>query len=126
MNQRESPAEQLPELVRDWGDIVAQVATECGVSPEVARSLGEAAALRIAGEYGGRHFYLAQCMMVRLDRRDRAILDEFTGNNYEALAAKHGRSERHIRRLVKRATFVDLLQRQGDMFPEGRTAPSRR
>lgn len=126
MTGRVSPAEKLPELVQDWADIVAQVAGELGLTPAQAEQLGKAAALRITDEYGGRNFYLAQCMSLRLDQRDTKILADFNGHNYEELAKRYSKSVRQIRRLVARAKAVDLLTRQGDFFPEERDVPSRR
>lgn len=126
MNEHLTPAERLPELVQDWADIVAQVAAEYGLAPDAARALGAAAALRLTDEYGGRNFYLAQCMSLRLSQRDQEILAAFNGRNYDELASTFKKSVRHIRRLVRRAKAADLLTRQGDFFPEGRSVPNRR
>lgn len=126
MNEHVTPAERLPELVQDWADIVAEVAAEHGLVGDAARALGAAVALRLTDEYGGRNFYLAQCMSLRLSQRDQEILAAFNGHNYEELATRFKKSSRHIRRLVRRAKAADLLTRQGDFFPEDRALPSRR
>lgn len=128
MNEQ-SPAEALPEIIQDWADIAFAVLTKRGrLAEDAARTLANEIAVEITGEYGGRTFYLAKCAMLRLDRRDRMILDEFNGHNHALLAKKHSVSERHIRRLIGRMEALETRKRQVPLFPSEPppAAPNRR
>ncbi len=120
--------EKLPELVQDWADIAEQVISKNPSKPP--KAVGKLIALAITEEYGGRGFYLAKCLMLKLDRRDSEILQSFhlgpLKGDYVGLARAHGVSERHVRRIIRRAIRLEVMKRQMPLLPEPEAQPNRR
>lgn len=123
----------LPGVLQEWADIVAGAVLDHFQEADpahVARAAREAI-MRIAEDFGGTSTstYLNKGHVarraIRLDARDREILEAFNGHNYAELCRKYKLADRHIRRLVKRAQAVETARRQDDMF-EGRALPTRR
>lgn len=129
----QSPADDeldpLPGVLENWSHIVAGAVADFvpGVAAELALRAGREAVMRLSEEYGGAsaHTYLNKAQSIRLDARDREILAKFNGRNFTALGLEYRLSDRHIRRLVKRAEAIEKARRQDDMFP-GRELPDRR
>jgi Mor family transcriptional regulator len=68
---------------------------------------------RYSAEEGGSSFYVMKGLRFRLSQRDRRIVDEFTGNNIEQLAAKHGLSDMRIRQILAAARAEHIARNQG-------------
>lgn len=120
--------EPLPDLVQDWADIAESVITKNQSDPP--KKLASKIAIAITEEYGGRSFYLAKCLMMKLDRRDSEILEAYhvgpLKGDYAGLAKLHNVSERHIRRLINRSIRLDVMKRQMPLLPEPENQPNRR
>lgn len=123
----------LPGVLQEWADIVAGAVQDHAqeLDPALAARAAREAVMRIAEEFGGTSTstYLNKGhtarLAVRLDARDREILEKFNGRNFAELSREYRLAERHIRRLVKRAAAIETARRQNDMF-EGREVPTRR
>jgi Mor family transcriptional regulator len=95
-----------------------------GLDEAEASRLGREIMVRVAEDHPGQNFYLAKGQAYQLDVRDQAIYAKFNGRNHAQLAREFKVTPRHIRRVVKRAQAIDMLQRMDDMFP-GRDLPDR-
>lgn len=123
----------LPGVLQEWAEITAGSFLDHfqGADQSLVSRAAREAVMRIAEEFGGTSTstYLnkghAARLAIRLDARDQEILAKFNGRNFAELGREYNLAERHIRRLVKRATALAQVQRQSDMFP-GREVPTRR
>ena len=119
-------SDELPVELQMLSGIVRKTLAELpGVSDELAASMGEGIALEFAEECGSVQFYFPKALLARLSQRDREIYAQFNGHNYAELARLHKMSDRHVRRLVKRAKALITNTTQGDMFGD-RAVPNRR
>lgn len=126
MSAQQPFGDMLPGVLHEFAEIARDVVVELAeIDQDRAWTIAKEIALRIGEEHGSHQFYLAKGLAYHLDVRDREILAAFNGRNYEELAKLHKVSDRHVRRLVRRALAVELARRQGDMFGE-REPPTRR
>jgi Mor family transcriptional regulator len=115
--QQTTTQETLPGVLQEWAEIARDTVVDLlQVDGETAARVGREIALRIAEDFGSEQFYLTKAVTYRLDARDREIWNEFTGRNFRELARKHRVSERHVRRLVRRARAIETNRNQGQMF----------
>jgi Mor family transcriptional regulator len=117
---------EVPETLQDFILLAARIIKQNqGASPdELARLITIAQAKELGG------FYFPRGASFQLDLRDFEILEAFhfgpLKGNTTALARKYHVSERHIRRLLKRAIKKDVMKRQMTLLSEPETPPNRR
>ena len=110
------PAEKLGRAEHLLETLVAIVTDEAarvaGVSPDVARLIGDEVATRFSAEFGGDMLYLPQGRVFHTSRLYRQIWEGFTGSNQAELAREHGVSLQHVYRVIARERERDRLERQ--------------
>lgn len=115
----------LEETLREWEETIRDVLVDlAGMEPDSAQRVAHEAVLRFAEDHPGEGVYVPKGHLFRLDVRDQAIYDKFTGRNFNELARDFGVTPRHVRRVIKRAKAIDSATRIDDMFP-GREIPDR-
>lgn len=113
------PADRIPELIRDWSEIVSDALTEQGVAGERADELGMMIVRRICDAYAGQQFYLPIWTAQRISERDRAIADAAAaGQDIDALASKHQLHATTIYAIIRRVGAAELTSRQARMFED--------
>lgn len=114
------PSELIPEMIRDWSDIVTQALVDrLGLPAEQAGDLGTEIALSISQEYAGQNIYMPACVAFRASQRDREIWAEYNraaGRNVDHLVKTYGLSYVHILRICRRMRHIERSERQTDMF----------
>lgn len=111
------PADRVPELIRDWSEIVADtVRAELGLADIDAARVGALAVQAITNAYGGMQFYIPQDYARQLTKRDQQIYQRSTGRNFEDLAREYELSVTAVRRIVARCHALDIASRNGDLF----------
>lgn len=66
----------------------------------------------LANEKGGRMFYLAKGVAVRLSQRDLEMCAKHRGHNYADLAKEYGLTEMRVRQIVNLYRRNQFLERQ--------------
>ena len=117
------PHELIPAMLRDWGDIGAQVLVDrLQIAPDQAAEVAAEIALTISDEYAGRNLYLPTCAAYKANERDREIWEAYNaaaGRNVDVLVSRYSLSYVHILRICSRMRAIDRAERrarQGDMF----------
>jgi Mor family transcriptional regulator len=115
----------LEETLREWEEAVRDVLIDLvAMEADSAQRVAREVVLRFAEDHPGEAIYVPKALAFRLDVRDQAIYDRFTGRNYNELAREFNVTPRHVRRVIKRAKAIDTSTRIDDMFP-GRGIPDR-
>lgn len=113
------PADRVPELIRDWSEIVADtLRVELELADADAARVGALAVQAITNAYGGMQFYIPQDYARRLTKRDQAIYERSNSRNLEELAREHDLSVTAVRRIIARCHAYDLATRNGNLFPD--------
>lgn len=102
-------ADPTPRRTARWGEqasvlqSVLQVALEREGEPaERAAILAESVLLSLCEYAGGRDFYLPKATLLKASLRDRRIVDEFNGRNWDDLARRYQVSTRWVREILTR------------------------
>lgn len=69
---------------------------------QIARVIGIENTLKLGREFSGEQVYLPKLNNCISRERNRKIVEEFKGDNYEELAKKYGLTTFWIRKLVKK------------------------
>ena len=67
---------------------------------QIARLISVEAAVTLAKAFGGEHVYMPKTDSIVQSVRDKKIIAEFDGYNYEALAKKYNLTSTWIRKIV--------------------------
>lgn len=123
------PSDLIPPMLRDWGDIGAQVLVQrLQLTAEQAAEIGAEIALTISDEYAGRNLYMPTCAAFKASERDREIWAAYSaaaGRNVDQLVSQYDLSYVHILRICSRMRAIEKAERdarQGDMFTAERPA----
>lgn len=92
-------------VVNDLGRImIASVCGEIGEEENAAVARGVNKGLdEFVRDYGGATLYIPKGSLIKSTNEKKAIVAEFTGNNYRELAKKFGKSDMRIRQIVNEA-----------------------
>lgn len=90
------------EFFEDFVAAAARCLIELDVNPGEARLAASAMADHIASHWGGQNINVPRDFRRALTQLELEVYDQFTGDNYDALARRHGICERTARRYVDR------------------------
>jgi len=111
------PADRIPELIRDWSEIVSDALVEQGVAGEKAQTLGTLIVRRLCDAYAGQQFYLPIWTAQRISERDQAIATAAAaGRDIDALAQQYGLHATTIYAIIRRAGAIEIASRQRPLF----------
>ena len=111
------PADRIPELIRDWSEIVSDTLAEQGMPAAQAGDLGTQIVRRLCDAYAGQQFYLPIWTAQRISERDQAIAAAAAaGADIDALAHQHGLHATTIYAIIRRVGAVDVARRQPSLF----------
>jgi Mor family transcriptional regulator len=108
--------EKRHKLLEDVMDTTAALLRELGLQDEAADLIAAQTADMLANHWGGQNIYIPTEYLRKLTSRELEIYHQFTGQNYDLLAAKFGMSERGMRKLLHRVR--DRLRRQARGLPD--------
>lgn len=114
------PASELtakwPKALAELVDVLACELVRGGMEPDLAKAQARKLALVQAHYMGGRAYYLPTGEHLKAALRDRAIWDEFNGQNIDALARKHGLSVPQTYAVVAEQRELNRRRHQLDLF----------
>lgn len=112
--------DDYPEVMREIAGLVQRCLVDAGIEPQRAQAIGENAAESVREHYGGTLMYLPKGHTMKTRRRWRAIWDDFTGANHEALARKHGLNVKAVYKVLAIMREYNRKRTQLDMFEAAR------
>lgn len=104
--------ERLEQIGQTVGRILWVEAGKGAITQEDAQRIAFEITEGLRQEHGGGQFYLARNLDHDLEPRDRAIWDEFKGNNYFELAKKFGLSDVRVREIVEEQKQAAMRRNQ--------------
>lgn len=107
-----------PELIRELAAVVERQLVGIDIEPERAAAVAEATAEAVREHFGGSPLYWAKGETMRQRRRRERMWNEFTGNNYAALARRYGICLQQAYRVIAVARREHAARVQGDMFAQ--------
>lgn len=110
-----SMRDRAPEFLGDLMDHITEVLTEGGVARERAELFGLATALRLRQRWAKQLIYFAEGRAMDLGSRNKRILDEFDGRNFDELAARYGVSIVWVRRIIEASKSERSTADQGSL-----------
>lgn len=108
---------EYPEILTDLATQATELLMKrAGLERPKAEQLGRDLAEHIRQHWGGQPIYLTKGVRYDARRKHEQIWQEFSGDNYEALAKKFNLSVRHVYDIVDAMREEDVKRRQHDMF----------
>lgn len=124
--------ERLEQIGQMMGRILWVEAGKAPITQADAQRIAFEITEKLRSEHGGGQFYLARNKDHDLEPRDRAIWDDFKGNNYFELAQKYDLSDVRVREIVEEQKQAALRRNQQsfdgcgfDLPPYKRRGPGR-
>lgn len=112
----ETPSQIGTALIQDLSDKLADSAHELlGIEKDKAEIFAQAAALRVARDWGGQLIYVPMDLVGRLISRNEMLYREFSGMNAYDLAKKYQLSVQQVYRIIK-AMRAERTQKQHSLF----------
>lgn len=111
--------DSYPEVLADIARTVHEVLMEhprTKLAHQVAAEVALTVAEHVRKNIGGVATYIPRGMSYELTLRDREIWNDFTGDNYAALARKYDKTEMRVRQIVSAAMRIDRQARQKALF----------
>lgn len=93
------PTQGIPEEIRD-NVLIEDLHPALQMIAEI---VGIEGALRISAECGGTSLYIPKVESALRNARERAMVNAFTGDNYQDLAKKYRVSDRYVRSVIEKA-----------------------
>lgn len=109
---------EYPKVLVELADHATTVLKRHGLDEAKAREISAELAEHIRTTLGGQPVYITKGRMWAAHQKWQAIWAEFTGDNHETLATKHGVTLRHVYDVVAAMRAEEVKRRQSDMFPE--------
>ncbi|HEY4145212.1 Mor transcription activator family protein [Pinirhizobacter sp.] len=113
------PASRIPELIRDWAEIAAEVLADSGVGKERSQELGLQVVRRVCEAYAGQQFYMPVWLAMRITERDRKIATEVaSGRSPDAVAKTYQLHLTTVYAICRRVAAAELAERQQTLFAD--------
>lgn len=106
-------SDQRHELLEDMAAQTVALLMDLGVSKDVAEQCGCSLTDHFANHWGGQVISFPKDHYHRLSIRDMEIYNDWTGNNFGALARKYKMTVRGIYKIIARVRQRGFDQRQG-------------
>lgn len=97
-----SMATRRQALYQSITTCVRDCLTHEGVPVGASQGAASAVVELLASQWGGQVISFPRAQRQAVRQRWQRIAEQFDGNNYSQLAAAHGCTERHIRKVIKR------------------------
>ena len=115
-----SKKKQAKEVLADLAAKLADRLIARGIAASDAADIGLSVSEDMAEDWGGQLIYFSIHLA---ERRNRAIYEDFTGNNHADLVSKYKVSLNKVYSAIRVMRAAEIAKRQGGLFPDTPTSP---